>query len=215
MGSWQKKARDECLRASEIVAITGAGISVPSGLPSAQDIFRGRQVKELFSKSRASRHWQEYQHLYAKIIKDWRFASPNQAHLALSSRGAKVITMNLDGLHKQAGTQEVIELHGSLYRFRCLHCGIRVGSFTFNESKLACELCDGPLWPDVVLEGEPVRQLGLALHWITFADVLLIIGTSLTMQPIRMLPRVAKENGIPIIVINEKADEWVPYYLEQ
>lgn len=92
---------------------------------------------------------------------------------------------------------------------------MQVGSFSFNESLLTCQICDGPLWPDVVLEGEPVRQLGMALHWITFADVLLIIGTSLSMQPIRMLPGVAKENGIPTIVINERADEWVPYFLEK
>ncbi len=213
MESWQKQVREHCLRANEMVAITGAGISVPSGLPSAEEMFRGKQVKELFSKELAKRHWQQYRHLYAKIVEDWSVARPNHAHHALALRDVKTITMNLDGLHQQAGTKSVIEIHGTLRRFRCLHCGARERSIALWKNHVKCRLCDGPMWPDVVLEGEPVRQLGLALNWMSLADALLIIGTSLTMQPIRKFPKIAKENGIPVIVVNEKADEWVPYYL--
>lgn len=213
MRPWQEAARAVCRRARDLVAITGAGISVDSGLPDASQVVRDYQMQGIFSSHHAHRHQREFCRLYTELSNRWGAAAPNQAHLALARRHAKIITLNLDGLHTQAGSRDVIELHGSLRSFCCLQCGAR-HSQPDELTACVCGVCSGALWPDVVLEGEPVRHLGLALEWLSFADALLIIGTSLSDNPVRQLPQIAKENGAPVIVVNRRADDWVPYYLE-
>lgn len=206
-------ARTICRSARHILAVTGAGISVPSGLPEAEETLRGVPIDKIFTKEQAGRHMIAYQKIFEEIANAWGGATPNAAHIALAQKAIFIITTNLDGLHQQAGSSEVLELHGSVVRRRCLVCHTVIRLSASEYGNVECPLCQGPLWPDVVLEGEPVRQLAKALHWLALADVLLVIGSSLKMLPIRDFPRYAKENGVPVFVVNDHADKWVPYYL--
>jgi len=212
-----------CSRAKYPVVITGAGISVASGLPTIASGFRGKSIKDLFKWDNARRHVREYQQLYEAMITDWQQAQPSAAHRAIAERQMRVITQNVDGLHKRAGSKHVIELHGSLFRRRCFTCK-RSGEPTYPfESKNAsknsrrhewlCNWCHSELIPDLVLEGEPVRHFALALNWLTTSDLLLIVGTALEMQPINAFPLTAIRSQIPVVTVNRAADERIPALL--
>ncbi|MCY0877085.1 MAG: iron dicitrate transport regulator FecR [Firmicutes bacterium] len=204
-----------------VVAITGAGISAASGLPTISGGFQGRSLKDLFKLDNARRHVNEYRQLYEEMMFLWLQARPNAAHMALASRGIRVITQNVDGLHKKAGTREVIELHGTLAHQRCIACGRRgaslhtVKSETGSFSVGRCGACGSDLIPDLVLEGEPVRHLALALNWVTTAQIVIIAGTALEMHPVNQLPLVALRAHKPVITINENAEKELPRRLSR
>lgn len=202
-----------------VVAITGAGISAASGLPTIAASFSGRPLKELFNRDKACRHVKEYSELYEEMMRLWLHAQPNAAHIALAQRGIRVITQNVDGLHRKAGTVEVIELHGTLALQRCLSCGRRGASLhtaTGRGDRVApgvCGACHSELMPDLVLEGEPVRHLALAINWISTASILIIAGTSLQMHPVNQLPLVALRADKPVITVNASAEKELPKLL--
>lgn len=196
----------------QTVALTGAGISTASGIPD----FRG-----------SSGLWKKYDPaVYAHIStfnscpeKIWELTvillemlsviRPNKAHLALAGmehRGLLhgIITQNIDGLHKLAGSRNVVEYHGSLESVTCTACR-RVGPMPALIPPL-CPDCGKIMKPGFTLFGEPVqaRQYLEAINLVSFADVLLIIGTSVVVQPAADLPFIAKKNGAKIIEMNIK-----------
>ncbi len=199
-----------CAQAHSIVAITGAGISTGSGLPTITSKFGGRTLKEVFRGNSARRHINEYQKFYDNMTRSWREASPNAAHQALAEHQVRVITQNIDGLHQNAGSRHVIELHGTLRIQRCANCAHTRQTSPNLESQ--CPVCGGMMWPDIVLEGDRVRSLALACNWLTVADLLLIIGTKLEMYPVNQFPLLALRNKTPVVVINEDAQKLVPLY---
>ena len=145
----------------------------------------------------------------------WLSIKPNIGHMILAQRGARIITQNIDGLHQRAGSREIIELHGSLMRLRCRSCGSVTAASHRGARSVQCRACGGQVWPDVVMEGETVRSLTLAVNWISTADVLLVVGTSLEMDPVNRFPLMALRADIPVIVINEDAEVRLFEYLNE
>jgi NAD-dependent deacetylase len=201
----------------KIVAFSGAGLSAESGIPT----YRG-----------AGGLWSEYDpDKYANInyfLRDpsyyWRFfrdvrypilkeAKPNEGHLALvemerQGKCRSVITQNIDGLHSEAGQQQVIELHGNTQRFYCLDCS---NAMTMNEAyQLLCRdlpptcSCGGLIRPDVVFFGEslPSEALEEASRAALECDLFFVLGSSLVVQPAAQLPILAKQRGARLIIIN-------------
>ncbi len=199
--------------ASHPIAITGAGISTSSGLPTIESTWLGRSLEELFKLDQAHRHIIEYQQAYQAMMTTWLKASPNPAHHLLAERNVRIITQNIDGLHDRAGSYHLIELHGSLTRLRCHGCRslVRVNKHSLNA--MECPACGHMMWPDIVFEGEHVKQLVKAIQWMTTSDLLFIIGTRLQMNPVSQLPLIAMQNHIPIIEINQEAEQTLQRYL--
>lgn len=195
------------------VALTGAGISVDSGIPS----FRG-----------ASGLWTrydplEYAHIQAFLsqpVKVWKMllemaeiirrARPNPAHYALAEleqlgKLAAVITQNVDNLHQAAGSRQVIEYHGNARRYLCVLCRrrFREEELDFSQLPLFCP-CGGLIKPDIVFFGEEIPQEAnrSAFNLAETCDLLLVVGTSASVMPASYLPYVAKNHGAIIVEVN-------------
>jgi NAD-dependent deacetylase len=198
------------------IAFTGAGISVESGIPH----FRGEGG--LWTK------FDPYQVAHIDTFRKdpsqyWTYslnhrrpdAEPNPAHHAMvemerMGRIRAVITQNTDGLHQRAGSRHVIELHGSSHAVVCLDCDARfprdqVDRMNREHCPPSCPACGGHLLkPTVVLFGEalPVDALGDAQALAMAADVVLIVGSSLQVYPAAGIPRLAREHGAELCIIN-------------
>jgi NAD-dependent deacetylase len=205
--------------AHHAVALTGAGISTPSGIPD----FRGRrsglwaEVDPLVIASIWAFHdrpEQFYRWIQPLIVK-LRVARPNVAHTTLAlleQRGllTSVITQNIDSLHLKAGSRRVLEIHGHTRTASCLDCACVVTSEPLWSAVLdggqppPCPACGGLLKPDVVLFGEPLpyETISAAQHETLVADVMLIIGSSLEVMPAADLPLLARRRGAATILIN-------------
>ncbi|MED4958261.1 NAD-dependent protein deacylase [Paenibacillus sp. FSL R5-0527] len=192
LASWVKES-------GRIVFFGGAGISTESGIPdfrSAAGIYQTEKdspysPEEILSRRFFDRHPEVFFDFYkSKMIHPE--ARPNPAHLFLADleRAGKldaVITQNIDGLHQLAGSRKVLELHGSIHRNTCMTCGRRYTLeeiMSGKETVPRCE-CGGIIKPDVVLYGESLDNevIEAAVSAIAAADLLLIGGTSLTVQP--------------------------------
>lgn len=204
----------EILAAStSTVALTGAGISVDSGIPA----FRGSQGLwgkydpmeyasiEAFLRDPA-RVWSMLSELDELILT----AKPNQAHRALTQLEALgaldiVVTQNIDGLHQEAGSRAVVEFHGSSRRLTCLECGQVMGRNELSMDVLPphCH-CGGLIKPDVVFFGEPIPQRAMmaAMAAAQGCAVMLVVGTSAVVAPASHLPILAQSAGAKVIEIN-------------
>lgn len=197
-----------------IVFFGGAGVSTESGIPdfrSADGLYNQKYKfppERIISHSFFMSQPEEFYRFYRDrmIFPD---AKPNAAHLKLAEleRAGKltaVITQNIDGLHTAAGSRNVIELHGSVHRNHCMKCGKSYGlDFIANSEGIPrCE-CSGIVKPDVVLyeEGLDESDINRAINAIAEADVLIIGGTSLVVQPAAGLIRFF--NGRRLVVINK------------
>ena len=177
----------------DIVFFTGAGISVPSGIPdfrSADGLYTNDlRAESIISHSYFMSHPKEFYKFYKdKMV--YEDARPNIAHkwiakLEESGKSKGVITQNIDGLHLMAGSKNVVEIHGSIYRNHCMKCH---KSYTLKDIlKDEIPLCDcgGMIKPDVVLYEEALEYQDIikAISMIEKADTLIIIGTSLSVYP--------------------------------
>ena len=184
--------------ARNIVFFGGAGVSTASGIPdfrsAHQGIYNtpgGRSYEEMLSHEYFVTHPDEFWDFYRRVML-YPEAKPNAAHLALAElerRGKckAVITQNIDGLHQAAGSQKVLELHGSVHRNRCMKCGhFYDAEYVKNSDGVPkCEECGGTVKPDVVLyeEGLDSDVMSRAAYYIHNAEVLIIGGTSLAVYP--------------------------------
>lgn len=200
------------LEAKRVAALTGAGISVDSGIPDFRspgglwarfdpaeyatlDCFLGDPDKA----------WRLYRELGASI----EGKQPNPAHEALArlesiGRLRGIITQNIDGLHQAAGSRTVIEIHGNGSHLHCPACSHRrphVAEDAGDEVP-RCPDCDHPLKPDVVLFGEAVRRLEDARAVTRGCDVLLVIGTSAQVVPASYFPSEVHRHGGRLIELN-------------
>ena len=230
----------ESFKRGNVVCLTGAGVSAESGIPT----FRGKGgLWEKFSpeiyattmglistfETQPERIVDFLNDFYPLLVK----ARPNPAHIALASMEKEgilkaVITQNIDGLHQQAGSRSVIELHGNAYRVRCLNCSKtiiwekgRIKEMVellriHRESRVQllkvlsryfpkCE-CGGRFRIDIVLFGEMLPQDALSESYrvLDTCNFLLLIGTSLVIYPAAGLPMYAKEKGAKIVEINSE-----------
>jgi NAD-dependent deacetylase len=148
---------------------------------------------------------------YARRLSSLSDARPNAAHRALAElerRGlvTAVITQNIDTLHEQAGSQEVVEVHGSIRTASCVVCGVRVpiGSALARLPVPTCESCGGNLKPDIVMFGEPmpVRETDRAFALAREAALLLVVGSSLEVYPVAGLPEETLAAGGTLAIVN-------------
>lgn len=197
-----------------IVFFGGAGVSTESGIPDFRSADGLYNQKYKFPPERIISHsfFMSQPEEFYRFYRDRMIfpeAKPNAAHLKLAEleRAGKlsaVITQNIDGLHTAAGSKNVIELHGSVHRNHCMKCGraYRLDFIINSEGIPRCE-CGGIVKPDVVLyeEGLDENDINRAINAIAEADVLIIGGTSLVVQPAAGLIRFF--DGRRLVVINK------------
>jgi len=214
----------ELLRqARRVVALTGAGISAESGVPTFRDAQQGLWAKfdplelatpEAFQRD-PQRVWDWYawrRELVAKV-------EPNAGHHALARWAALVpelivVTQNVDGLHQRAGSPRVIELHGNIVRSKCSLEGVVIDSWPpTDERPPRCPQCASYLRPDVVWFGEmlPAWELAAAEQAVEEADLVLSIGTSSIVQPAASLPWAALRRGATVVEINLEDTPLTPH----
>lgn len=208
--------------AERIVALTGAGISTESGIPD----YRGPNGVWATQKPPTLG---DYESNEEARIGFWRFRResyptmlsrrPNRGHLALAAleRAGKllgVITQNIDGLHQKAGDdpRRVVELHGTTHEIRCIPNGHRFSGVDIQARLEAgeidphCVVCGGVLRSATILFGEPLPKAALehAVAMAQVADFMLIVGTSLVVNPAAQLPLIAQRNGAKLAIVNRE-----------
>jgi NAD-dependent deacetylase len=200
-----------------IAVFTGAGISVPSGIPdfrSADGLYNqesgiNTKPEEIISNYFFNRHTEEFYKFYKeKMI--YPNATFNSAHkffadLEKYNKNVTIITQNIDGLHREAGSKDVLEIHGSVLRNNCTKC---YKFYSLKDIMSApgvpkCS-CGGIIKPDVVLYGENLdyNTLVKSINKISHADLLIVVGTSLLVQPANSL--IQYFQGDKIIIINKE-----------
>jgi NAD-dependent deacetylase len=211
--------------AGSVVALTGAGISVPSGIPDFRTPGTGlwenvnpMEVAHIDAwRADPERFW----HFYGNRFQTLRDKQPNGAHAALvelERRGKldAVVTQNIDMLHRKAGARELVEVHGTIEHSSCLTCGAQYPldevQTRLEHSSISVPHCDcgQPLKPDVVLFGEflPDGALQRAYELAAGADVLLCVGSSLEVHPIAQLPGVTNANGGKVAIVTAGPTSW-------
>lgn len=217
----QQKLRELLENSSHIVFFGGAGVSTESNIPdfrSEDGLYGSKQAKTypyppetMLSHSFFKRHTEQFfEYYFDRMV--YPQAKPNAAHYALAELEAQgklsaVVTQNIDGLHQQAGSKRVYELHGSVLRNHCIRCGASYSLEQMLEYKgkgvPRCS-CGGIIKPDVVLYEEPLDEavLDRAVCHIQQADLLLIGGTSLNVYPAAGLIRYFQ--GRDLVIINRE-----------
>jgi len=211
--------------ADSVVALTGAGISVPSGIPDFRSPGSGlwenvdpMEVAHIDAwRADPERFW----HFYGNRFATLHDKQPNGAHRALvelERRGKldAVVTQNIDMLHHKAGTKELIEVHGTIEHSSCLTCRSQYPldevRARMHDSPISVPQCDcgEPLKPDVVLFGEflPEGALERAYALAAQAEVLLCVGSSLEVHPIAQLPGVTKNAGGAVAIVTTGPTPW-------
>lgn len=212
--------------------LTGAGISQESGVPTfrgAGGLWRDHRPEDLATQEAFARNprlvWEWYRWRREIVTK----AAPNAGHVALAAMerlvpGFLIATQNVDGLHQRAGSERVVELHGSILRTRCAECGRPIdGTAGAAVDAVAGEdgpqcACGGLGRPDVVWFGEtlPEREFRLAAETAAAAALLLVVGTSSVVYPAASLAEIGQASGARLVVVNPErtpllalADEWI------
>ena len=213
----------ESLRAASRVAVlTGAGVSAESGVPTFRDAQTGLWAKyspeELATPGAFLRDpklvWEWYQWRRELVAK----AEPNAGHFALAELERRIehftlITQNVDSLHREAGSTNIVELHGNLTRTRCFDCRAQAEKWSDEEIPPRCEKCGGRLRPDVVWFGEPLPPdaMATAIDASARCDVFLCVGTSALVQPAASLPFEALRAKACVVEINPQPTPLTPY----
>jgi NAD-dependent deacetylase len=204
--------RQKLATARSVTVLTGAGISADSGVPTfrgEEGLWKQFRPEELATPEAFDANpevvWEWY-HWRRKIIST---KEPNRAHLSLAELEEKVpltlITQNVDGLHTVAGSRNLIELHGSLWRLRCTGCRQVVEERSLQLPLLPkCNLCFALFRPDVVWFGEAIDPANLekSIAASREGEILLVIGTSAVIQPAASFASLAKSEGAFVIEIN-------------
>lgn len=212
------------IRASRhVVALTGAGVSTPSGIPDFRSPSSGlwTKVDPMVVASIWGFHSspEVFYRWFMPVARQIRAAKANPAHYALAQmerlgRLQTLLTQNIDALHQQAGSRNVVELHGHLRSATCLECRFSVATeeiwpIAERGQVPRCPQCGGLLKPDVTLFGEPLdyESLRTAQEEALRCDLLLAIGSSLEVEPAADLPFLARRRGATIVLINRQPTE--------
>ncbi len=214
-----EQAAEALRKADNAIAVTGAGISVESGIPdfrSADGIWARYNPAEYATHDAFMADPDKVWEMWYDLAGDLENAEPNPAHLALAELEVKgylkaVITQNIDGLHHDAGSKTVVEYHGNTRTLVCLTCHQRKAMSMSHRASGAprCD-CGGYLKPDVVLFGEliPKHALLMSESLTQSCGVLIVVGTSATVYPAASLPFAAKDRGAFIIECNLEATDF-------
>jgi NAD-dependent deacetylase len=203
--------------ARRVLALTGAGVSAESGVPTFRGggqsaVWKGMPFDKISSAGMLERNLAEVWEWFNYRRDVLEEISPNPAHYALARWQERfdeftLVTQNVDGLHQAAGSREVIELHGNIWRARCLTCEIR---YDLHDKEIrasgtfTCEDCGNYLRPDVVLFGEmlPAGAFERAAAKAGTCELCFVIGTSALVYPAASLPEIARASGAYIVEIN-------------
>ncbi|MDD3993544.1 MAG: NAD-dependent deacylase [Desulfobacteraceae bacterium] len=208
------RAARDIAGAHHIVALTGAGISVESGIPP----FRGPggiwEKLDPMEYAHIDAFMRDPGRVWRVLIADMKTlldqARPNDAHMGLvrlerMGKLKTIITQNVDGLHQAAGSHDVIEFHGNFAWQRCLACGRRISTTDVEMAEMPprCS-CGGILRPECVFFGEMIEPVNLSRSRDAAArcDVMLVVGTSAMVQPAALMPTIARQAGATVIEIN-------------
>lgn len=212
-------AADLFLQSKHAVALTGAGLSTPSGIPDFRSTGTGLWSKDEpldaaslnTFRTRPERFFSWFRPLANQIFN----AQPNAAHIALAKlekagKIKSIITQNIDMLHQKAGSKSVIEMHGTMQTLTCSQCYHQVqaenyiASFVDTGDLPLCPKCNQLLKPDVILFGEQLPQAAIskAQKDARQCDLMLVAGSSLEVLPVAGLPMQALDRGAHLIIIN-------------
>lgn len=210
---YRRAARD-IAGARRIVALTGAGISVESGIPP----FRGPggiwERLDPMEYAHIDAFMRDPARVWRALIADMKAvldrARPNEAHNGLvhlerMGKLRTIITQNVDGLHQAAGSRDVIEFHGNFAWQRCLACGLRIATAAVDMTQMPPRCaCGGILRPECVFFGEMIAPVNLSRSRAAAAqcDLMLVVGTSAMVQPAAFMPDIARQSGAKVIEIN-------------
>jgi NAD-dependent deacetylase len=202
-------------QARRVVVLTGAGVSAESGVPTFRGggntaVWKGMRFDVISSAQMVQRdlpavwEWFDYRRELLKTLQ------PNAAHLAIAQWQDRfeqftLVTQNIDGLHHRAGSRDVIELHGSIWRARCITCHTQFSVPQDGERRPdACFDCGNPLRPDVVLFGEllPPGAFELAVRRAEDCELCFVVGTSAVVYPAAAVPEIARAAGAYVCEVN-------------
>ena len=214
MDSTIKQAAQWIKESRHAIAFTGAGVSVESGIPP----FRGKDGlwsqydPDSLDISRFHQRPQQAWVVIKEIFYDFfGKAHPNKAHQVLARLEKDgmlkaVITQNIDNLHQEAGSRNVVEFHGTAHKMVCTECGKRVEASEVNLQQLPphCSVCAGILKPDFIFFGEGIPEQAYtdSFSYAQEADLVIIVGSTGEVMPACMVPKEAKSRGARIIEIN-------------
>lgn len=225
MNEKEKKLKDIIDNSKNIVFFGGAGVSTASGIPdfrSADGLYNetlnmNLSPEQLVSHTFYERYPEEFFEYYKdKLV--YPEAKPNSCHKALAKlekegKVKAVVTQNIDGLHQEAGSENVLELHGTVHKNYCQHCRKEFDlDYVLNSNGAPkCDVCGGPVRPDVVLYEEALDQETLAesIKAISEADTLIVGGTSLVVYPAAGL--INYFNGDNLVLINKSETPYDDY----
>jgi NAD-dependent deacetylase len=213
-----ERAKELVAKSKKITAFTGAGISVDSGIPDFRsegglweryDPHEYATIESFLQNPK--KFWTMGRELAETILR----AKPNAAHKGLARLEADgrligVITLNIDNLHQVAGNKRVVELHGNYLRAYCIECHAEYIGDAIHQSVAKgkippiCEKCSGVLKSEAILFGEPLPEAAMteATEMCRNTDLMLVIGTSLSVYPAAFLPQLAKNSGAKVILVN-------------
>ncbi len=209
------EARERITAAAELLVLTGAGISAESGVPTFRGsggLWKSFRAEDLATPEAFERDpalvWEWYG-WRREVLKG---LSPNPAHFALSEMESRspaftLVTQNVDGLHELAGSVNILELHGSIWRTRCLGCGDIASDRELDLNGLPYCGCGGLLRPDIVWFGEALPEdiLRGAFRALERADLMLVVGTSAVVEPAASMAFRAKAAGAFVIEVNPES----------
>ncbi len=216
-------------KARRVAALTGAGVSQESGLSTFRDaqvgLWAQYRPEDLATPEAFARDPKLVWGWYALRREKARAAQPNPGHFALVEMEKRVpdftlITQNVDGLHRRAGSVNVLELHGNLQRVKCSMCGKQAAAWDESSPDVPkCSRCGGLLRPDVVWFGEslPIIELEVAFEAARVCDAFFSIGTSGLVQPASSLAYAAQSKGALVVEINAEPTpltEAVDFFLQ-
>jgi NAD-dependent deacetylase len=208
--------RERFAQANNVLVLSGAGVSAESGVPTFRGggnttVWKGLPFDVISSAGMLARdlpgvwEWFNYRRGLLGVLK------PNPAHEAIAGwqerfQNLTLVTQNIDGLHQAAGSRNVIELHGNIWRARCFECGSRhdVRELKFDNSVPLCFDCGGNLRPDVVLFGEmlPAGAFESAAMKAETCELCFVIGTSAVVYPAASIPEIARSASAYVVEVN-------------
>jgi NAD-dependent deacetylase len=212
--SFSKELHERFQSAKSVFVLTGAGISAESGVPTFRGggntaVWKGMPFDVISSARMVQRNlpavweWFDYRRNLLKLLE------PNAAHLELARwqdqfESFTLVTQNVDGLHEKAGSREVIELHGNVWRARCVSCETRYQIPQDKPRPNSCLGCGDSVRPDVVLFGEllPPGVFEVAASRAEQCDLCFVVGTSAIVYPAAGLPEIAKTAGAYVCEVN-------------
>lgn len=208
-----EKLKQLLLDAKHTVVYTGAGMSTESGLPDFRSKSRGLWEKfnpdELANVEALLHNEAEFTEFYRYRLSELTKYKPHRGHQILGEWEQKglidsIITQNVDGFHHDAGSEHVMELHGTFRSFHCHACGEDHPRKDYLAGSTHCANCGGTVRPGIVLFGEMLPQdtFQQAEQETMQADLFIVLGSSLTVSPANMFPLQAKEKGAKLVIIN-------------